>query len=379
MAGVRIAFPWRETWKSRWHGRQDGRRGIPPVDQDDSSAYEKRLAHLGSEILHAIAQEWERLDMRMKAEYCTAYFHWKTAEAARKDHESDADNHHSALREAQQLHTELFKREHLSPGVYVALLVLIGVCEFPINKVVFELFGQPESMTYLMTGMLAFAIPIVAHFVGIWLKEEVWRQRPLPSSALLLIASLLFPLLTLWGFGYVRERYLEQLSKGILDQPMDPRIVFIAFVFLGYTIWAIGMSASYVHHDPELKRARHNLKLARSRHSDAEAERAELEALERTTQETYQDAAARRANEFERQVQRAREWEQAIYAMVQTYRIYNQRARQDATRPKSFEQLPPITFPEGLKALETRCRDLAGKAHDTTESLLETARSGAEL
>src|SRR6058998_2130378 len=54
---------------------------------------------------------------------------------------------------------------------HVVLILFLGIGEFPLNTVVFRLFGEPEYLTYVMASTLALTIPLLGLFIGIHLRH----------------------------------------------------------------------------------------------------------------------------------------------------------------------------------------------------------------
>src|SRR5438445_11732157 len=62
------------------------------------------------------------------------------------------------------------------PVFHWALIVFLAVGEFPLNTVVFRLFGEAESLTYVMASTLAIIIPLIGVFIGVHLRHSVPKR-----------------------------------------------------------------------------------------------------------------------------------------------------------------------------------------------------------
>src|SRR5207245_4684360 len=62
-----------------------------------------------------------------------------------------------------------------------ALIAFLAVGEFPLNTVVFRLFGEAEYLTYVMASTLAITIPLIGVFIGVHVRHVVpnWLGDPL--------------------------------------------------------------------------------------------------------------------------------------------------------------------------------------------------------
>src|SRR3989442_6958633 len=54
-----------------------------------------------------------------------------------------------------------------------ALIAFLAVGEFPLNTVVFRLFGEAEYLTYVMASTLAITIPLIGVFIGVHVRHVV--------------------------------------------------------------------------------------------------------------------------------------------------------------------------------------------------------------
>src|SRR3989442_3357224 len=54
-----------------------------------------------------------------------------------------------------------------------ALIAFLAVGEFPLNTVVFRLFGEAEYLTYVMASTLAITIPLIGVFIGVHVPHVV--------------------------------------------------------------------------------------------------------------------------------------------------------------------------------------------------------------
>src|SRR5437879_13591247 len=52
------------------------------------------------------------------------------------------------------------------------VILFLGIGEFPLNTVVFRLFGEAEYLTYVVASTLAIMIPLLGVFIGIHMRPS---------------------------------------------------------------------------------------------------------------------------------------------------------------------------------------------------------------
>jgi prefoldin subunit 5 len=136
----------------------------------------------------------------------------------------------------------------VSHKMHLFIIVFLGLGEFPLNAIVFQMFGEPELMTYIMSSTLALTIPLLALFSGIVIRHNM---RRIFGN---LIVGLLMPVSiggVLVAVTYVREMYLitgGHVAHGVANNSTA----------LGYSIFALNLLVfsaalviSYFAHDPD--------------------------------------------------------------------------------------------------------------------------------
>ena len=123
---------------------------------------------------------------------------------------------------------------------YFALLALIGLCEAPLNAVVFEALGVDRLERYLMASMLVLAIPLAAHVVGLTLKRRHAQGNYLVNVAVAGGVTMLVVVLS-YDMAQLRVDYVEG-TTGLATSPA-------LFMTLSVLLYVIGSLLSYGHHD----------------------------------------------------------------------------------------------------------------------------------
>src|SRR2546422_4937328 len=171
-------WPWNRSprfWAA-WNGRVDGQKGIPPAQQSLHAPYEMELKQICEENVQRLAQSWQAQDARRHADYCNA----------KRESESLADRVKAlepALKDAEQnatnVRAECREHVHFASWLYAALMLAIAVGEFPLNMIVFQLFGEREMLTQLMAGAAGFVPAASRRFSWAILSQSALTGRAL--------------------------------------------------------------------------------------------------------------------------------------------------------------------------------------------------------
>lgn len=136
------------------------------------------------------------------------------------------------------------------PVMHWALIVFLGIGEFPLNTVVFRLFGEAEYLTYIMASTLAIMIPLIGVFIGIHMRHS------LPRLAGNILIGVLTPISVggaLYAVSLLRNTYIaSQFSPGAAAAA-DQGTMALALFALNSLVFFGAMAASYFAHDPDEK------------------------------------------------------------------------------------------------------------------------------
>src|SRR5205823_8416413 len=135
------------------------------------------------------------------------------------------------------------------PVFHWALIGFLAVGEFPLNTVVFRLFGEAEYLTYVMASTLAIIIPLIGVFIGVHLRHAIPRRV---GNVLIGVLTPLVVAATLYAVSLLRNTYItsQMSSTGTQILPEGNQMAYALFalnalVFFGATV------ASYFAHDPD--------------------------------------------------------------------------------------------------------------------------------
>jgi hypothetical protein len=134
---------------------------------------------------------------------------------------------------------------------HLALILFLAIGEFPLNTIVFRLFGEPEFLTYVMASTLAITIPLLGLFIGIHLRQSI------PSAAGNIVVGVMTPAAAaaaLFAISSLRNSYIithTSLTADTLATSQDG--LAYALFALNALVFCAAMVSSYMSHDSDEK------------------------------------------------------------------------------------------------------------------------------
>jgi len=131
-----------------------------------------------------------------------------------------------------------------------ALIGLLALGEFPLNTVVFRLFGEAEYLTYVMASTLAIIIPLIGVFIGVHTRHSV------PKSVGNILIGTLTPVVVgaaLYAVSLLRNTYIQQQFASGQVPAADNNQMAHALFALNSLVFFGAAVASYFAHDPDEK------------------------------------------------------------------------------------------------------------------------------
>ena len=247
-----------------------------------------------------------------------------------------------------------YNMEHVSPGrmVYVLLMALLMVLEFPLNAAVFEVFGKSTAETWIFAAAPSVFVPILAHFMGQALKQGLRKRTPLVMF--LISAGILMGLLSVQA--YVRQKYFSGSGyQQVMGFTLNSTAVTMIFLFLDLIIAMVSLWLSYSASPSEPAayiKTRKMIKNAKKAHGKAKRLLAEAEKGHLTCQMALEKAEAARKHAFARTMNKAERIKNCWANHIYYYRHINMQNRRDSLRPACFAMEPEFEVPESLKALK---------------------------
>ena len=223
------------------------KKGKPYLDGPHLAAkvYEEKLRALAQNGDATYTKELEALNQRRTAEV-------NEIDRAYQDREHDlAEKVHTAEREFREVRQDLQHIQgktgrnhpliHFKSGIlYFLLLFGIGLAEVPLNLQIFQKFGEAFFITMIMASSLAIAIPVLAHFTGVFIKQRKEKKEYTYFAILCITVFAIFN----FGISIFRTAVLAE-AMGQVSNDLN----IIIFTCLNLILFIIGVLAAYFRHD----------------------------------------------------------------------------------------------------------------------------------
>jgi hypothetical protein len=301
-------------WMVGLRGRRDGKKNDPPPEAVKPSQLEASLAERGNQHLAQIYGRARDRDEKLQGQQEQAQ---KRFEYADQEYQKT-----SARYEAKKQALGRDVIVHFPRALYVILLLLLILGEFPFNAVVFRVFEEAEILTIVMAVTVALAIPISAHFIGIMVRH--WAP-PWWRTGLYVLISIAVVVGGLFALNYVRGLYVASQSEA-LGQSTAREGIEYAYFAINLLVFFVALIASFFAHDEdqEIEKLRaHTLRLAARR--DA-------------AQTTLSQVKAARDALLQKSKGQAEEVMGIIRELVRIYRRANTHRRSQAAPPCFHEE-----------------------------------------
>ena len=223
-------------------GQKDGERNIPEMGSYTPAQFEQALIANGEQEVHRL---YKSASMRI-AKLAPLFHAWhRRLQDIERRFQPTSDRYAARAQELGREVTIPF------PFVlHVGLILFLGIGEFPLNTVVFRLFGEPEYLTYVMASTLAITIPLVGVFIGIHLRHSI------PRTAGNILVGLLTPIAVgsaLFAISVLRNTYIfSQVSQAAPASANSEKLAYALFA-LNILVFFAAMVASFFAHDPDEK------------------------------------------------------------------------------------------------------------------------------
>ncbi len=222
-------------------GKKDGEKNIPEMGSYQPAQFEQALLARGE---REVQRRYERSSIRI-AKLQPLF------EAYKKRHE-DMTSRLNVLVAGYEARKKELGRDVMAPFPYmyhIYLILFLAIGEFPLNTIVFRLFGESEYLTYIMASTLAVTIPLLGLFIGVHIRQSV------PALAGNIMIGLMIPLsvgAALVSVSMMRTTYVSsQVSEAAAATGGD----FLAYALfsLNMLVFCAAVVSSYVAHDPDEK------------------------------------------------------------------------------------------------------------------------------
>jgi hypothetical protein len=328
-----------------------------PVTPEDNcvgiAPFERELKEGIEDDIAKIAAKWEEIDRELKQKFCQAEGEYEQAKLKLGKEKKEAIEARNKFMTASDKLVKIGKPQ-LSPGWKYFWLILLGLSEFPLNGIVFSIFGAGRIETYVMAASLCIVIPILAHFAGMFIRKENKKEKDkILSFVLCLIAFLAFIVIAIMRADYLAEALKEFAPN------LSPKLAAFIFVVINMLIFVGATLISYEGSHPrpdEYKNIYNEYKSSLKSYAkeDKEAKQAAKEFTRINA--IFQKARIKREKTFSIYKKEADEKAAWYEWAAQAYRAENARARGKII--KCFEgQIKKADIPASLKenSLDWQC------------------------
>ncbi len=325
----------------------------PKTDQKIPAQYEIEIMKAAENDIALQAEKWKEIDKDLKPTYCTAV---TEAELARKTSQKETEEAQAAQIEfnAAKKKYEALSLPRLSAKWGNIWLIFIALAEFPLNRVVFNVFAESQILTLIFAAGLCVMLPLFGHFMGVALRQE-FRNR---TEKIILIAMPAIMAFVLAVTAFLRGKYFEVLKiQNIIGVSLTPMQLTIIFMIINVLFFFAAMIVSFESTHPQKSQYaaivnRYRMALKRLEKEAAEAtdagktlKRAEIK-LQRLRQ--------KRLKMHEQFVQMMRSIVDNAEWLISAYRAANLRERKDI--PPCFLNQPQLSqIPDNLLTLDWNC------------------------
>lgn len=283
-------------------GQRDGKQGVPGIDEPNIPNYEQRLVDSYEATIRGVEGKFHDVE----AQIGNAFKHAKKS-------------YNDVLKQFEAKQTVLGRPViiHIRLWVYFLLMATIIGAEVPVNKAVFDTFGDIAFFAYLLAVFLSFLLMVFAHLTGKSIKHHGFRFWHIGLAAV--VAGILALL------AYVRVVYFSNPEEGVLTNAlkhMDPKALTTLFMLMNVLFFMVAVWLSYEAHD-----------------EDPHYQEIERIMLKR------QRAARRFSEERERNLKRHKK-DAEVYIenaqdLIRLYREENIASRDNKTTPQAFRDNKP--------------------------------------
>lgn len=343
-------------WKWQFWPLKDNKPREPKSDQQIVAHFEDELLRATEAQIAKEAEDWKKTDQKLKPRYCEAVSKLKEAKEIETRESNEAQQAEREFEKAKRKYQQI-SLPSLSAGWRNFWLILISIGEFPLNSVVFSLFGASRMETYLMAAIICIVIPLGAHFFG----KSLHQNNKTKTDIVLLIIVPIIVLSALGSIAYIRSQYFETIQTlELLGINMSPTTLTILFILLNILIFLIAVLVSYEgsHTNHSLyntinKRYRQALRTLRK-----EAEEAEVAGkLLAKAEIAYQNIRHYRKKSHEKFLQDITTIQENGEWLISSYRAANLRVRPDIPLCFQNDARNP-ELPNDIINLDWECEEL---------------------
>ena len=221
-------------------GQKDGEKNIPEMGSYTPAQFEQALMAHGEQEVQRIYKAASLRISKLQPEFEAGQQRLEEIEARLKPITEIYDARKKELgRDVAIPFPSIF---------HIALILFLGIGEFPLNTVVFRLFGEAEYLTYVMASTLAITIPLLGLFIGIHLRHSLPR---VVGNFLVGIFTPVAVGAALYSISVLRNAYIfSQGTSGTPSVTAQDQLAYSLFA-LNCLVFFAAMVCSFFAHDPD--------------------------------------------------------------------------------------------------------------------------------
>ncbi len=222
-------------------GEKDGERNIPEMGSYMPAHFEVALIARGE---REVQRRYEKASIRIAKLQPAFHDYKKRLEELSARFAILVERHNARKKELGRDLTASF------PYIYhIYLILFLGIGEFPLNTIVFRLFGEAEYLTYIMASSLVITIPLLGLFIGVHLKQSI---PPTPGK---IAVGLMIPIsvgAALIAVSMLRGTYVSSQVAVATSAPNEGSMGYALFA-LNMLVFCAAVVSSYFATDSDEK------------------------------------------------------------------------------------------------------------------------------
>lgn len=223
-------------------GEKDGKRNIPEMGSYMPAQFEIALMARGEKEVH---RRFESASIRISKLQPLFQTHKKRLE--------DIADRFTVLVEEHQARKKELGRDVITafPYLYhIYLIIFLAIGEFPLNTIVFRLFGEAEYLTYIMASTIAISIPLLGHFIGVYLRQSIPPAGGKIAVGLMIPTSVVAALVAI---SMMRGTYVSSQGELAASAPSAGNGLVFALLSLNMLVFCGAIVSAYFAHDSDEK------------------------------------------------------------------------------------------------------------------------------
>jgi len=355
-----------------WPVKKDTTKArVPREGQTETPAYWEELFQLGENLIAPIVEKWKKIDTELKPEYCHAKKEDDRADAELEKLTTEKESSFKEYKQAKEKLNE-FQPPALDKKWEFVIIIIIGISELFINRMIFQLFGEDEFRTNIFSIGIGVLIPLLAYWFGYLMKQEyksvtdkIWLFI-LPIGAL----GIMYSISVLRTAYFEGTEIVKLLKLNLTYFQLNVLFYIINIVFfIGATV------VSYFASHPRgeiYKQVKNNFKSALQEFKEDEKDVNEAAARCERTESRLEKITHKRAKIHQNLLAEAMTIKETSEWLMKSYKAMNLRHRPDF--PDCFKQphkAPEI--PDFLLYLDWHCEENDVK-HEKNNKTEETPK-----